>query len=742
MALSAGEQLGPYRIIAPIGKGGMGEVYRATDTRMGRDVAVKVVAERFSERFTREVRAIAALNHPNICTIHDVGPNYLVMEYLDGSPVRGPLPEPKAIELARQIAAALEAAHAKGVIHRDLKPANILVTRDGVKLLDFGLATLGRHEENVSTSPASQERTPGDSTPIAVGDDDLQTVPFLASTRAGDVMGTPAYMSPEQAAGAPVDAESDIFSFGVTLYEMLTGRRPFAATTEHELMAAIRHAEPDALEVAPEVGQVVARCLRKTPAERYRSVMELRLALDKAAAALSKRAPSVAVLPFESAQPEHDYFGDGLAADIINALSRVGGLRVIARTSTLAFKHHAQDVRSIAKTLGVDHILEGSVRTAGHRIRITAQLITAEDGTQVWSKRYDRDLTDVFEIQDEISNAIAMELKVSLTSRPLVKPPTMHFAAYEAVLQGRHHFFRFDPQGQAQAFAAFEKAVTIDPGYADAHVGLAMYHWGQMVIGMADPREAMARSVVSARQAMRLDPANSEAHHILGSYFAAHDFDWAEADRYFRRAIELNESSLYAYHCYVMYCLAPLGRLEEALATEDLALSKDPVELGMLVVRSLVLEGLGRQAAEVQSIERFCQLDPDFAFGQFQLVRLRARQRRFDEAISLAERAAAGGRWGITLGGLGIAHAAAGHTTIANDLIAELQASPMCTQSHAFYTALITAAQGDASAAFDWAARSLERRDHLIGLFLRTSSFDLLRANGSFDRLLRMMNVG
>ena len=742
MALTTGERLGPYKIVSPIGKGGMGEVYLATDTRMGRDVAVKVVAERFSERFTREVRAIAALNHPNICTIHDVGPNYLVMEYLDGAPVRGPLPAPKAIELARQIAAGLEAAHTKGVIHRDLKPANILVTQDGVKLLDFGLATLARHDGSVPTSLASPGRTPGESTPVAVSDDDSPTVAFLAPTRTGDVLGTPAYMSPEQAAGAPVDAQSDIFSFGVTLYEMLTGRQPFAATTQRGMLAAVRHAEPDPLDVAPEVAQVVARCLRKTPAERYRSVMELRLALDKAAAALSKRTPSVAILPFESPQPEHDYFGDGLAADIINALSRVGGLRVIARTSTLAFKHHAQDVRSIAKSLGVDHLLEGSVRTAGNRIRITAQLITAEDGTQLWSKRYDRELTDVFEIQDEISNAIAIELKVSLTSRPLVKPPTAHFAAYEAVLQGRHHFFRFDPQGQAQAFAAFEKAVTIDPGYADAHVGLALYHWGQMVIGMTDPREAMVRSVVSARQAMRLDPASSQAHHILGSYFASHDFDWAEADRYFRRAIELNEGSIDAYHCYVMSCLGPLGRLEEALATEDLALSKDPLELGLIVVRSLVLEGLGRQAAEAQSVERLYQLDPDFAFGQFLLVRLRARQRRFDEAISLAERAVAGGRWGITLGALGIAHAAAGHTTIANDVIAELESSPICTQSHAFYTALITAAQGDASAAFQWAARSVERRDHIIGLFLRTSSFDLLRANGSFERLLRMMNVG
>jgi len=444
MALAAGDRLGPYRIVSQIGKGGMGEVYRATDTRMGRDVAVKLVTGQFSERFTREVRAIAALNHPNICTIHDVGPNYLVMEYLDGSPVEGPLPEPKAIALAQQIAAALEAAHIKGVIHRDLKPRNILVTADGVKLLDFGIATLAREENSTASVTPNGPAPPQTAIPSA-SDDDLETLPSLTGpTRAGDVLGTPAYMSPEQAAGTPVDAGSDIFSFGVTLYEMLTGRQPFASDTLPGMIAAIRYAEPDPIEATPEVAQVVARCLRKTAAERYRSVLELRLALDKAAAALAQRTPSVAVLPFQSSLPEHEYFGDGLAEDIINALSRVGGLRVIARKSTFAFKHRAQDVREIARALDVDHILEGSVRTAGHRIRITAQLITAKDGTQLWSKRYDRDLTDVFEIQDEISNAIAMELKVSLAGRPLVKPPTVHFAAYEAVLQGRHHFFRFD----------------------------------------------------------------------------------------------------------------------------------------------------------------------------------------------------------------------------------------------------------------------------------------------------------
>ena len=667
MDLAAGERLGPYKIRATVGKGGMGQVYRATDTRMGRDVAVKVVTRRFSDRFNREVRAIAALNHPNICTIYDVGPDYLVMEYVMGAPVTGPMPESRALELAQQIAAALEAAHERGIIHRDLKPANVLVTTDGVKLLDFGLATLSLPASDTDAVATQAEAA----IPAAASSEDgpeTTDLHFGDRTRVGDVVGTPAYMSPEQAAGALVDARTDIFSFGAMLYEMLTGLRPFERETVAATVAAVRYNEPEPLNLSREIVSVVTRCLRKVPAERYRTVMELRLALEKAAASLSKRSPSVAVLPFVTtgAQEETEYFGDGLAEDIINALFAVEGLKVIARTSTFAFKHRAEDVRGIARALDVDHIVEGSVRTAGSRIRVTARLIDAVDGTQLWSKRYDRDLTDVFEIQDEISNAIAMELKVSLTSRPLVKPPTAHFAAYEAVLQGRHHFFRFDPASQAQALASFEKAVTIDPSYAAAHIGIALHQWGQMVVGVADPREAMERSVASARHGLRLDPSSSEAHHILGSYFAAHEFDWGEADRYFRRALELNPNSLDGYHCYAMYCLGPLGRMEEALATEDLVLAKDPVALHTMFIRSLILEGLGHVDAEGQGLERLNQLDSNFIAGQLLLVRLRARQGRFDEAIGLADRMVSiAGRWGMTLGALGIAHAAAGHVTIA-----------------------------------------------------------------------------
>jgi serine/threonine protein kinase/Tfp pilus assembly protein PilF len=745
MPLAPGERLGPYEIVAPIGKGGMGEVYRATDTRMRRAVAIKLVSERFSERFTREVHAIAALNHPNICTVHDVGPNYLVMEYIVGSPMRGPMPALKATELALEIVAALEAAHARGIIHRDLKPANILKTATGVKLLDFGLATLAQPPSLVSDATMTLQLSPSRSTPAAESlAEDAESPAFtLHESRLGEVMGTPAYMSPEQSAGQPVDERSDIFSFGVVLYEMLSGRRGFAADTTDETIARVQQKEPEALDAPPEVAAIVTRCLRKRASERYQNASELRAALEKAAAALARKEPSIAVLPFAmaGAGKESEYFSEGLTEDIISALSGVAGLKVISRRSTFAFKDKAQDIRAIAEALGVDHVLEGSVRTAGNRIRITAHLIAAHDGTQLWSKRYDRDLIDVFVIQDEISNAIAAELKLSLTPMELVKAPTAHFDAYEAVLQGRYHFLRFDPADSSKALVCFERAVAIDPAYAAAHIGIALYHWGQMVVGLADPRQAMQRSVEAAREGLRLDPANSDGHHIVASYYALNDFDWAKAEHHFDRALELNPNSLWAYHCKGIYLLSPVGRLEEALESQERALALDPLSLPVLSNRALVLECLHRQEEEARDIDRVNQLDPNFAGGQWFLVRLRARQGRFAEAVELAERLTqTAGRWGMTLGALGTAYAAAGRMDDARRVLDEL-ALEHNRESRAFFSFLIAAALGDRDAAFRWAAESIERRDPLLLSFVWSSSFDTLRDDPRFIRLLGMLKI-
>jgi serine/threonine protein kinase len=365
--LSEGDKLGPYEILALVGNGGMGEVYRARDPRLKRDVAIKVSAGQFSERFEREAQAIAALNHPHICQIYDVGPNYLVMEFLEGHALLsqeepGPLPLDRVLEYAAQICDALDAAHQKGTVHRDLKPANVLVARSGIKLLDFGLAKVARA-----------------AAPEAAVEGATQT---MALTKDNAILGTVHYMSPEQAESKPVDARSDIFSFGLVLYEMLGGCRAFDGESAVSIMAAILHKDPPPLDAPTEIQRVVSRCLAKQPNDRFQTIVDVKSALKKASTKTVEEQPSIVVLPFAnlSADKENEYFSDGLAEEIINFLAQIPGLKVIARTSAFAFKGKTEDFRKIADTLGVTTILEGSVRRSGSRIRVTAQLINAQDG--------------------------------------------------------------------------------------------------------------------------------------------------------------------------------------------------------------------------------------------------------------------------------------------------------------------------------------------------------------------------
>ena len=398
MSLPAGTRLGPYEIQVALGAGGMGEVYRARDARLGRDVAIKVLPEGFAgdsyrlSRFENEARAIAALNHPHICQIYDVGPGYLVLEFVEGAPVRGPLSIEEVVRLALQVTSALDAAHERGILHRDLKPANIMVTREGTaKLLDFGLAKLMRPPEGVGGE--------------------------VTRTIEGTVWGTPAYMSPEQAEGKALDARSDVFSFGAVLYEMLSGTRAFAGNTAAQILSAVLRDDPPRLNGSSALDRIVRRCLAKQPLDRFQTMQELKAALDGATSKACDPQRSIAVLPFEnmSGDKENEYFSDGLTEEIINLLTRIPRLKVIARTSAFAFKGKHEDIRRIAEALGVTNVLEGSVRKAGSRIRVAAQLIAAADGSHVWSERYDRELADVFAVQDEIAAAIANALQLTLS---------------------------------------------------------------------------------------------------------------------------------------------------------------------------------------------------------------------------------------------------------------------------------------------------------------------------------------
>jgi serine/threonine protein kinase len=444
VTLQPGTCLGPYEILSAIGAGGMGEVWKARDTRLGRIVAIKQLAAPNADRFDKEARAIAALNHPHICQVYDVGPDYLVLEYIEGHPIRGPLPADEALRLAMQIAGALEGAHSKGILHRDLKPANIMVTEGGsTKLLDFGLA-------KVMDADADVTRTVD-----------------------GTVLGTAAYMSPEQAEGKPLDARSDVFSFGAVLYEILSGSRAFPGTTTVQVWNAVLRDDPSPLQAPPALDRIVRRCLAKQVGQRFQTMTDVRVALEQAMREVSARSrepdASIAVLPFAnmSRAPDDDYFSDGLAEELINLLAHVPNLKVAARTSAFAFRGKEQDIRRIAETISVSNVLEGSVRRAGSRIRVTAQLISAEDGCHLWSERYDRELADVFAIQDDIAQAIAGALQVRLTSTPSRHTPNV--PAYEALLKARYHSRAHLPEAHARAKEHCDQAIALDPEYAAPH---------------------------------------------------------------------------------------------------------------------------------------------------------------------------------------------------------------------------------------------------------------------------------
>jgi len=410
MPLAVGDKLGPYEILAPLGAGGMGEVWKARDTRLDRIVAIKRLKPQHTGRFQQEARAIAALNHPHICQIYDVGPDYLVLEHVEGSPLRGPLQTEEAVRLAIQIASALEAAHQRGVLHRDLKPGNVLITRSGAKLLDFGLAKM-----------------------VALSDTDA------TKTVEGTVLGTAAYMSPEQALSKTLDERSDVFSFGAVLYEMLSGKQAFSGGSMVDILSAVLRDEPAPTNAPEALARIVARCLRKTPAERFQRMGDVKAALEQCLAKPPEPQPSIAVLPFVnlSADKENEYFSDGLAEEILNALSQVEDLRVAARTSSFSFKGKGVDISEIAAKLHVANVLEGSVRRAGNRVRVTVQLVDVSNGFHLWSERYDRQMEDLFDVQDEIARAITERLKVTLSGG--VKRSTENPEAYQLYLKGVHY---------------------------------------------------------------------------------------------------------------------------------------------------------------------------------------------------------------------------------------------------------------------------------------------------------------
>ena len=527
MSLAPGTQLGPYRIVSELGRGGMGVVYRARDPRLDRSVAIKVLPPDLTrdsaakQRFLQEAKAASALDHPNICNIHEIneteeGELYLVMAHYEGETLReriarGALAAAEALDIATQVGRGLAEAHAAGIVHRDIKPANLLIAKGGtIKILDFGLAKLAGSE---------------------------------GVTVTGTTVGTVSYMSPEQTRGEEVDHRTDVWALGVVLYEMLTGEQPFHGDNRLSISNAIREHQPPPLrDEASVVDGVVRRALEKRQHERYQGVSELLDDLvrpshevaSSASVAAERDTPSIAVLPFDnmSADPEQRYFCEGMAEETINALTALDGLHVASRTS--AFQAKAKDlaIGEIGARLGVGTVLEGSVRKAGNRLRVTAQLINVSDGYHLWSERYDRDLDDVFAVQDEIARSVVERLRVKLlglAGGTLVRRPTESLDAYQQYAMGRHYrFVRYDAR---QARECFARAIALDPSFAAAHAGLAEAAVLEGVLGLVSPPAAAAAARPAAERAVALDDQLSEAHDAAARLRFYFDWDWDGAER-------------------------------------------------------------------------------------------------------------------------------------------------------------------------------------------------------------------
>lgn len=689
----------------------MGEVWKASDVRLGRTVAIKRLTDHF-ERFEQEARAISALNHPNVCQIYDLGADYLVLEYIEGQPLRGPLAPDEAVATVLPIAAALEEAHRRGILHRDLKPANILVTRSGTpKLLDFGLAKVLTPETDAT------------------------------QTAEGMVIGTATYMAPEQARGQPADARSDIFSLGAVLYELLAGKRPFTGNTGVQILAAVLHAEPSPLRTGTDLDKIVMRCLRKDAAQRFQSMSELRAALEGALGKPPSSEPSIAVLPFAnlSAEKENEYFSDGLAEEVINALTRIPGLKVTARTSAFAFRGKEEDIRRIAEALDVRTVLEGSVRRSGNRIRVAAQLIDAANGYHLWSERYDAEFADVFAVQDEIAGAIARALQVTLSSSGVEQRRyTPDLASYEAYLKALHEAGKLTPEALARSQEWFEQAIARDPNFALAHSMFA-FHYSQLAnYGLLPAHIAMPLVRREAGKALEIDPALPDGHAMLGMVAALYDYDWPEAERRLLLAMNTEPVRSQVRRHYALYYLLPVGRYAEAAEQCARALEEDPLNVMGRLRFAQCLRGAGRTVEADRERRRALELDEGLWFSHFLIGLDHLLDGAPEDAASHIERAYTLAPWSPSAVGLRAALLTmTGHPERSAEILKQMEADR--TSPAALGLAIYHLLCSDIDTCADWTERAIADRHPAIFYFL--SHAFALRRSHRWPALARQLNL-
>jgi len=765
MPLTIGTRLASYEILAPLGAGGMGEVYRARDTRLGRDVAIKVLPTTVASspedlaRFEREAKTVAGLNHPNIVVLYSIeesgGIRFLTMELVEGRDLSslvsaGGLPLAQVLDVAIALADALAAAHERGVVHRDLKPANVMLTREGrVKVLDFGLAKWAAPNASSDLTQAATVASP------------------LSSD--GQIVGTIPYMAPEQIRGEAVDARTDLFALGIVVYELASGKRPFTGETHIEVGYAILREQPRLLssvrtDLPPDLDRIVSRCLEKSPRERFQTALDvanelrgLRKELQRGESGLSSRpasdkVASIAVLPFlnRSASADDEYFSDGLADELLNVLSKIKGLRVIARSSAFTFKGKPATAGEIGRALDVATLLEGSVRKSGERVRISVQLVNVADSSHLWSETYDRTLEDIFAVQDDIARSVVKELralllgqeadsKASGEARAEVAAAAVgrgrNPEAHRLFLQGRYQYTRIANADLAAGIEMLKRAVELDPDHALAWATLGeAYPWAAG-IGLMLPSVGMKLGREAAERALAIEPNLAEGHTALGLVRHWYEFDWAGAEASYARALELAPGSADAIQAAGMleFCL---GRYDRALELMRRAIDADPLSMIGPSYVARILHSAGRLVESEAELRAILARSTSSTREHAVLALVLVDANRAEEA--LAEANAESSDW-AKLWALSVVYWSLGRHAESDEALAKLEEK--YGDTCAFQVAQIRAVRGELDAAFEWLGRAYEARDAGVALAKVSASLRPLHGDPRWAEFMRKMGL-